>query len=477
MSAVDLFYAFDSATVKAPQVTGELHAGGPSGALLTTAYARPGIGLVGPMWLRFTFKAVQSLTPGATYTFLAHAPSISPSASIDLPTWATCSDDYAGGTGYFMQRGVASDLGMDFAFRAIAAAPTISIGDTSILEGDTGTRILQFPVTLSQPAPTPTTVSYTVSGITATGAPAPGPNVDFNDMGAGSATLTFAAGSARALIAVTLFGDTTAEPDETLQVTLSTPSSGYDVGRDAAIGTVLNDDGVTSATTVGIGDAMVVRSRIRNTAIVFPVTLSRPLVSGVVVGWSVSAGSAHFGTTSTSDYGGLTSGEFTMGRGATQHNIMILPIRPDANPSAAAKTFTVRIIVTGSASTIRPTATGTIVPAPTGPNLPGLARNISAQIGPSCNAIDPINGSMPGTELDITWTAPTTGDLPTGFIVALNVSYPNEAPIAITLPTVPGNQSVSSQCFPIGTHVSFSVASSNDAGTDGRRLPERRRFH
>ena len=117
LSAFDIAYAFDSASVQAPRAVGELHAGGPTGALLATVTARPLVGLVGPVWLRFTFSTVQSLTPGATYAFVAYGPSVPSSASIDFPYWVTCSDDYAGGTGYFSQHGVASDIGTDFAFR------------------------------------------------------------------------------------------------------------------------------------------------------------------------------------------------------------------------------------------------------------------------------------------------------------------------------------------------------------------------
>ena len=139
------------------------------------------------------------------------------------------------------------------------------------------------------------------------------------------------------MIAVTVFGDTTIEPDETLHVLLSAPSNGYDLGRASAIGTILNDDGITTATTVGIGDAMVVRSRTGNQALQFPVTLSQPMPSSVIVAWSATDGSAHFGPSmSTSDYGGYRNGTITFAahRDPTHHHDLANPARrePERSP-------------------------------------------------------------------------------------------------------------------------------------------------
>jgi hypothetical protein len=205
----------------------------------------------------------------------------------------------------------------------------VSIGDVSIPEGDSGTRVMAFAVTLSRPADTAVTVQYTVTGGTATASDAASVKESANSKAAVNAkddsgsqsdggtkvnlktgTLTFTPGSSgkttiEKKINVNILGDTVVEPDETFNVTLSDPAGGI-LGRSVATGTILNDDGIASGVTVGIGDTSVVPSNARFIMLTVPVFLSAPATDPVSVGFTTSDGSATWSAQAKGggDYGG-----------------------------------------------------------------------------------------------------------------------------------------------------------------------------
>ena len=111
-------------------------------------------------------------------------------------------------------------------------APTVSIADATVVEGDTGTTNMGFTVTLSKVSAAPVTVGYATSNGTATAGA---------DYTATSGTLTFAAGQVSQTINIGVLGDTTVEPGETVTVTLSNPS-GATLSDASATGTITNDD-------------------------------------------------------------------------------------------------------------------------------------------------------------------------------------------------------------------------------------------
>lgn len=115
-------------------------------------------------------------------------------------------------------------------------APTMSIADVSLTEGNTGTANATFVATLSQSATTPVTVGYSTANGTADAG---------TDYTARTGTLTFAPGVTTQSIAVKIAGDTAAEANETFTVTLSNPS-GANLSRAVAIGTITNDDGAAT---------------------------------------------------------------------------------------------------------------------------------------------------------------------------------------------------------------------------------------
>ena len=110
--------------------------------------------------------------------------------------------------------------------------PTISIADLSIVEGNAGSSVAQFHVSLSNAAAVPVSVNYATSNGTAS---SPG------DFTAASGTLTFPALTTSAQVIVFVGGDLQVEPDETFTVNLSNPVNSS-LGRAQATGTIVNDD-------------------------------------------------------------------------------------------------------------------------------------------------------------------------------------------------------------------------------------------
>ena len=116
--------------------------------------------------------------------------------------------------------------------RATAQLPSITIGDVSVTEGNSGTVNARFTVSLSAASASTVTVSYATADGTATAG---------SDYAAKSGTLTFAAGTTQQAIDVTVNGDTAAEPNETFYVNLSGPS-GATLADAQGQGTITNDD-------------------------------------------------------------------------------------------------------------------------------------------------------------------------------------------------------------------------------------------
>lgn len=127
-------------------------------------------------------------------------------------------------------------------------APYFTVGDVSVTEGNSTTKLMTFPVTLAGASQVgPSTVDYATSDGTATAG---------SDYVATSGTLTFPVGPSPQTqsITVAINGDTTAEADESLLLTLDAPGDAT-IADAQAQGTILTDDaGDPSAPTVTVSD-------------------------------------------------------------------------------------------------------------------------------------------------------------------------------------------------------------------------------
>jgi hypothetical protein len=109
---------------------------------------------------------------------------------------------------------------------------SLSIDDVSITEGHTGTKVLNFTVTLSAASSLTVTANFATADDTAT---AP------TDYVATNGPLTFNPGETTRTISVTVNGDTSFEPDETFIVTLSNASNAT-ITKATGTGAIKNDD-------------------------------------------------------------------------------------------------------------------------------------------------------------------------------------------------------------------------------------------
>ncbi len=174
-----------------------------------------------------------------------------------------------------------------------AAVPTFAVGSASVVEGDSSTRVVYFPVTLSDRATTQVTVQYTTTANSATA------GVDFATK---SGTLVFKPATAsnltpvRKFVPVTVYSDTAVEGTETFTLSLSNPTGGSALGSFVGTGTIHDDDSGTGV-RVSTGDAAVNEGDSGlNRPANFAVTLSQPATAQVSVGYTLTAGTAGAGS-------------------------------------------------------------------------------------------------------------------------------------------------------------------------------------
>ena len=215
-------------------------------------------------------------------------------------------------------------------------APSVSVGDASVVEGDSGTRSVTFPVTLSQAATVPVSVDYSVVGDTATGGTKPDPGVDFRTT---SGTLTFTpAGTGESpvieYVTVPVYADSASEGDETFVVTLTKVNGGAFVAADTTgVGTIVDDD-PGSGLRVGVGDANVVEGNAGTRTVKIPVTISAPTAGATVtVPYTITGVNATWSKTQAGggDFGGTTSGTLTF-TGSPVSRTLSIPVYGDQLP-------------------------------------------------------------------------------------------------------------------------------------------------
>lgn len=235
-------------------------------------------------------------------------------------------------------------------------ARTHSCGGVSIAapgainEGNSGTSVLNFTVSLDAAKGSPITVNYATSDGTATGGPACGPGVDYV---VSSGTLTIPAGTVTGTVPVTICGDTDYEPNETLTMTLSNPVGVLAGSPMSAIGAVNNDDlqptiNVTATAYANEGDAGA-------TNMSFTVNLSASSYEDVSFDYSTTGGSATAGT----DYTAANNVTVTIPAGqiSATFNIAVLG---DTEPEVD-ETITVTLTNPANGALGTAIATGTIL--------------------------------------------------------------------------------------------------------------------
>ena len=184
-------------------------------------------------------------------------------------------------------------------------APAISINDTSVNEGNSGTSAATFNVTLSNPSGQQVTVDYATADGTAT-QPA-----DYAQKS--TTTLTFAPGDTTKQVTVDAKGDVLDEANETFDVNLTNPSNAS-IADNKGVGTINDDDATPS---LSINDQTVTEGNSGTTAN-FTVTLGAVSGREVTVQYATANGTA----TQPSDYT-QKSGTLTFAAGETTKTVSV----------------------------------------------------------------------------------------------------------------------------------------------------------
>jgi len=221
--------------------------------------------------------------------------------------------------------------------------PTVSIGDVSQNEGNSGTTNYTFTVTMSAALTAPVTFNYATSNGSATSG---------TDYVSTSGSATIPAGSTSVTIAVPVNGDTTVESDETFNLTLSGLSSNAVFTDNTGVGTIKNDD--VPPPTVSVANRSQNEGNSGTSNMVFTVTLSAAAASPVTFDYATSDGTAAAG----SDYIAAT-GTATIPAGSTS---VTIPVAINGDTTVENnETFSLNLSnISSNATFARATATGTI---------------------------------------------------------------------------------------------------------------------
>ncbi len=223
-------------------------------------------------------------------------------------------------------------------------APTLSIASASVAEGDSGSATLTFTATLSKASTERVTVDYADAG---TGTATSG--TDYRAVTGG--TLTFAAGATSQTFDVSVMGDTTEEPNETVVVTLSNATNAT-ISTAAGTGTIVNDDGVT----VSIDSPRVTEGDGGSATLTFTATLSKASAQRVTVDYAdAGTGTA----TSETDYTAIAGGTLTFAAGTTSQTFDV-SVMGDTTEEPN-ETVAVTLSDAANATIATATGTGTIV--------------------------------------------------------------------------------------------------------------------
>jgi aryl-phospho-beta-D-glucosidase BglC (GH1 family) len=238
--------------------------------------------------------------------------------------------------------------------------PTLRVADAQITEGQSGTSVMSFTVTLSKAAAGVVSVDYsTLNGTALAG----------SDYQAALGRLTFQPGETAKTVQVNVIGDATFELNEAFDLVLSSPS-GATLADERATGTIVNDDAQAPDVlpALSIADLSVAEGDGAHVHFMFMVTLDKASTSPVTVEYRTANGTALAG----SDYE-ATTGTLTFAPGETAKQIHVDVIGDTV--AEADERFTVTLLTPTGATIADGEATGTLLnddaaaPPPSGDSL------------------------------------------------------------------------------------------------------------
>lgn len=239
--------------------------------------------------------------------------------------------------------------------------PTVSVGDASIVEGNSGTKDLRFLVTFSTRTSPNTGFYFTKTDKTATGSETSTGGSDYERFNDGYYLV--GEGYTSVVIYVPIFGDTIKEDDETFEVTIL-QAHNLLIGDGKAIGTIINDD--NALPSLSINDTSISEGNGGGNGnpapLSFTVSLSAAAAAPVTVQYTTANGTA----TAGSDYT-ATTGTLTIPAGQTSGTISV----PVLGDTIAESNDTVLLNLSSSANALLKDnqGIGTILNDDAGPGL------------------------------------------------------------------------------------------------------------
>ncbi len=259
--------------------------------------------------------------------------------------------------------------------------PTVSINDVSILEGNQGTTVFTFNVSLSTASAIASSVNFSTANGTATA------GIDYQ---ATSGTVNFAAGEVLKTATVSVNTDLISELNETFFINLATPTN-LTINDGQAIGTMLDDDNPGKiafafpnySVAEGSSNAIITLTRTNGSA------------GAVAVNYTTSNGTA----TASSDYT-ATNGTATFNDGQTSTSFNI-PILQDTTGEASETVFvSISSPLGGAALGTQTNAVLTIFDDDGGlPANVAVSGQIVENALPLANVLVTLNGSQSATAL------------------------------------------------------------------------------
>ncbi|MBU0679582.1 MAG: lamin tail domain-containing protein [Verrucomicrobia bacterium] len=162
--------------------------------------------------------------------------------------------------------------------------PIVSVSDTNIMEGDSGTTNVVFIITLNRTNDSATSINFATSDGTA--------EAGQDYVAVAATTLVFSAGISTQIVEVDVLGDTLASGDEIFYAVLSSPTNLLLLDNQGAC-TIINDDGTSS---VVIANVNINEGNTGTSNMVFAVTMSAENESDASVNYLTQDGSAKAGS-------------------------------------------------------------------------------------------------------------------------------------------------------------------------------------
>jgi hypothetical protein len=157
------------------------------------------------------------------------------------------------------------------------APAALTVGDVSLIEGNSGSQNALVTVRLSAPSSQTVTVNYSTGGGTASAG---------SDYQAVSGKLSFSPGETSKSILVPVFGDRLGEPNETVFVNLHAAKNAT-IADGRGVVSIVDDE-----PRLSINDVSQMEGNSGETLFVFTVSLSAPYDESVTVNWATADGSA-----------------------------------------------------------------------------------------------------------------------------------------------------------------------------------------